>query len=172
MSLNRRLLRNLDPTVLSCVVLLTLIGFVSVMSATQGMLPDGADPYYYVKRQLVWVIVGVALGTAVLCVDYRTLGKFARPIYAAVLLLLAAVLFAGPRILGAERWLILGPVRVQPSEIAKIGIILTLSKHLARKEDLTRLSALLSPFLHVALPMGLILLQPDLGTALVFTGIV
>ena len=72
---------------------------------------------------------------------------------------------------GAERWLALGPVRLQPSEFAKVSIILTLAAYLDRKQDLSRLSSLIGPLLHVAPPMVLIALQPDIGTALVFAAI-
>lgn len=171
MSLNRRLLRNLDLALVGSVVLLTMVGFLVVLSATQGLARPGGDPYYFLKKQAAWAVVGATAAAFVLSVDYRTLGRFVRPIYASVIVLLIAVLVLAPRIMGVESWLVLGPLRLQPSEIAKIGIILTLSKHLDGKEGLGRVRDLVSPLLHIALPLGLILLQPDLGTALVFVGI-
>lgn len=169
MEIERRLIKNLDVPLIAVTALLILFGFVAVYSATYSLHPG--DSFYYVKRQVVWAIVGVGVACLLLFTDYRHWGRYGRLIYLLTLLMLAAVPIFAPTIMGAGRWLVIGPVQIQPSEFAKLAVILTLARHLSAKESLDQPIDLVSPILHIALPMALIMLQPDLGTALVFIGI-
>lgn len=168
--MDRRLLRNLDLLLIAVTLLLIGYGMVVVYSATHA-LGEGDNPLYYVKRQAQWCVLGIVAAAVVVGLDYRVYRKWVRIIYLGTLALLVAVIFLAPTIMGADRWLVLGPIRLQPSEFAKIAVIITLARHLEEKEDLSQFRSLISPLLHVALPMGLILLQPDFGTALVFAAI-
>ncbi len=168
--IERRQLRYLDPVLFLVTLALVICGLVVIYSATRS-LPGVPHPHYYVQRQAQWAVLGLLAGIAVLGYDYRALQKWTYVLYIGTVAVLAAVMVLGFSAAGAERWLALGPVRLQPSEFAKVSIILTLAAYLDRKQDLSRLSSLIGPLLHVAPPMVLIALQPDIGTALVFAAI-
>lgn len=168
--IERRQLRDLDPVLFLVTLALVICGLVVIYSATRS-LPGVPHPHYYVQRQAQWAVLGLLAGIAVLGYDYRALQKWTYVLYIGTVAVLAAVMVLGFSAAGAERWLAFGPVRLQPSEFAKVSIILTLAAYLDRKQDLSRLSSLIGPLLHVAPPMVLIALQPDIGTALVFAAI-
>lgn len=168
--IERRQLRNLDPLLLLVTALLIGCGLVAIYSATRS-LPGIGDPHYYIRRQVQWIFIGVVGLVGMLSYDYRAYDKWSRILYIGTLAVLASVFVLGSTAMGAERWLVIGPIRLQPSEFAKISIIITLAAHLDRKSDLSRPRDLISPLLHVAVPMGLIMLQPDFGTTLVFGAI-
>lgn len=168
--IERRQLRDLDPVLFLVTLALVICGLVVIYSATRS-LPGVPHPHYYVQRQAQWAVLGLLAGIAVLGYDYRALQKWTYVLYIGTVAVLAAVMVLGFSAAGAERWLALGPVRLQPSEFAKVSIILTLAAYLDRKQDLSRFSSLIGPLLHVAPPMVLIALQPDIGTALVFAAI-
>lgn len=163
-----RQLRDIDALLLFITALLIGCGMVAIFSATRGLT---ADPFYYIRRQSQWLVVGVVAMCVVMTIDYRVYRKWVRVLYIGTLLMLVAVLVLAPTVMGAERWIVLGPLRLQPSELAKISIIITLAAYLEKKPNLSRPRDLIGPLLHVAIPTGLILLQPDLGTAMVFVAI-
>lgn len=168
--IERRQLRDLDPGLFFVTLLLVVCGLVVIYSATRS-LPGVSNPLYYVNRQAQWAVIGLVAGIAVLGYDYRAFHKWTHLLYIGTLLVLAAVMVLGFTAYGAERWLVLGPVRLQPSEFAKVSIILTLAAYLDKKQDFSRFSSLIGPLLHVAPPMLLIARQPDLGTALVVAAV-
>lgn len=173
MLLDRRLLRNLDYSLVFAVLALCLVGFVIVFSATRGGIGPGSpqDPLYFVKRQVVAFILGTLACAAILTTDYRLAERAHQVLYVGNVGMLALVLVMGHRISGAQSWFRLGPVALQPSELAKVALILTLAHHLSEAHDITTHRGLALAFLHAAVPAGLVLLQNDLGTALVFCGI-
>jgi rod shape determining protein RodA len=161
----------MDFTLLAAVILLLAYSLVVQASATTNM-PVGGDPWYHTKRHALYIGVGLVAMFLAMTVDYRSLARWYKVIYVANLLLLTGVLMVGSSALGAQRWFHLGPFSVQPSEFAKVAIILTLAAHLSRRVDrLERWTDLILPFCHTGLPALLILVQPDLGTSLVFSGI-
>ncbi|MDK2927012.1 MAG: rod shape determining protein RodA [Bacillota bacterium] len=163
---DRRLLKNLDFVIIGAVAALTTISLFIIMSAS----PE--DPLYFVKRQLVWVVIGLVAFVITLSIDYHDLGRYARHLYYLNLALLLATLVLGSEAKGAQRWLQFGPVVVQPSEFAKIIIIITLAQLLSEKaSEIHTLKDLVPVFVHVGVPMALILKQPDLGTSLVFAAL-
>ncbi|HCW50542.1 MAG TPA: rod shape-determining protein RodA [Clostridiales bacterium] len=169
--LYRRLVKDMDFTLLAAVILLLAYSLVVQASATTNM-PVGGDPWYYTKRHALYIGVGLVAMFGAMSVDYRSLARWYKVIYVANLLLLAGVLVAGSSAMGAQRWFHVGPFSVQPSEFAKVAIILTLAAHLSRRVDrLERWTDFILPFCHAGLPALLILIQPDLGTSLVFSGI-
>ncbi|MDN5347275.1 MAG: rod shape determining protein RodA [Clostridia bacterium] len=165
----RRLWRNLDYPFIGSIIAILALSLVVLNSAAAGI---SADPDYYVKRQFLWIILGFGAMLAAIKVDYQVLRRYHLPIYLFNLALLVAVLLVGNEAKGAQRWIALGSFIFQPSEFAKISVIITLSRLLeARQGRLNNLKDLVMPFLHIALPMLLILVQPDLGTALVLMAI-
>lgn len=169
--LYRRLLKDVDFTLLAAVLLLIGLGVLMQASATVNM-PVGGDPWYWTKKHALYAVVGLVAMVLTMAVDYRSFARWWKFIYVLNLALLAAVLVAGSASMGAQRWFRLGPLSIQPSEFAKVAIILTLATYLSRKTDkLEHWTDLIVPFLHVGVPMLIILAQPDLGTSLVFAGI-
>jgi len=167
----RRLLKDTDFTLLIAVVLLLGLGVLIQASATTNM-PVGGDPWYYTKRHAIYAVIGLVAMFGTMAVDYRSFARWSKFIYAGNLLVLVGVLVAGTSSMGAQRWLFIGGLSLQPSELAKVAIILTLAAQLSRRIDrLQRWIDLALPFLHVGLPALIILIQPDLGTSLVFAGI-
>jgi len=159
-------LRHLDPVLLVCALALGLIGVVSVYSATRGPGPDFADTYLI--RQFAFVVVGTGVMGVVAIVDYHKLHDWAWLFYGATtVLLLLVVSPLGSQSKGAQAWFALGPFQLQPAEFAKLSLIGALAFLLSEFKgdmDLRRLGALLVCAL---VPMGLIMLQPDLGLVLI-----
>ncbi|HUG91362.1 MAG TPA: FtsW/RodA/SpoVE family cell cycle protein [Planctomycetaceae bacterium] len=121
----------------------------------------------YFSRQLVWILLSLPVMFAATLVSYRKLRHASVGLFAASLVLLVAVYFMPARN-GAQRWIPLGVMYFQPSELAKLAWIMALAQYLMHRRNYRRLSGLLVPFGLTLLPMLLILREPDLGTALVF----
>lgn len=169
---DRKLLRNVDWLLPLTALLLMGFGLVIVYSATRKTLGlTLGEPLYFVIRQLMYALVGTVAALALISTDYRVFGQYYKPIYLGTLGILGLVLVYGQTINGTTGWFRVGPVGMQPAEFAKLSVIVTLARHLEKKESLDNPLDLVSPFIHVGIPMGLILLQPDFGTAMVFGGI-
>jgi rod shape determining protein RodA len=167
--MQRQLLKNLDVTLILTTLVLVGFGLVVIYSATNTFVAN--DPLYQVKRQLLWVGAGLLAAIVVFQIDYQVFRKWAKIIYAANMLLLVGVLIIAPATQGAERWFEIGPARLQPSEFAKITLIITLAWLLEGKKNLNTFSGLILPCLITLVPLAFILLQPDLGTGLVMIAI-
>jgi rod shape determining protein RodA len=137
------------------------IGFAMLYSAAHG----SADPW--MNRQAARFAVGVAMMFAVAMIDLKTLMRVAYPLYLVSVLLLVWVDFGGEIGMGAQRWIDLGVVQIQPSEVMKVTMVLTLARyfHGLSYEDVGRPLSLIVPTILVFLPAALVLKQPDLGTA-------
>ncbi len=166
--IDRRLIKNFDLWLFFVLAALCLVGLLTLYSATYG-LEEGGDPLYFVKRQALWLGVGFA-GMLLIClIDYINFYNWARYIYLLGLFLLVLVLVYGKSYGGAMRWIPLGAFDLQPSEVAKLCLIVFLAKVLADKtEALHSLLGLLPALVGTALAALLVFLQPDLGTSLVF----
>jgi len=165
--------RHLDLTLLMTVLAVAGYGIVMVWSATRDKLAaNGSDPSYYLKRQIVFVVIGLALLVVTASIDYRVFRDFAPIGYVGTIFVLLAVLSPiGSKSKGAQAWFQLGSYQLQPSEIAKVVLIVCLASYCAvHRGDLDgrRLLVVLGLAL---LPMALIYKQPDLGTDLVFVAI-
>jgi rod shape determining protein RodA len=167
--LARAFTRDFDKAVFLSTLALVAIGVL--MTFSSGRTSEGAMPQLHVK-QLVWTVVGLfGLFTAV-AIPFRTFDALAYPIYILGVFLLILILALQGTPLVRERWLLLGPINFQPSEVAKFGVILVLARHLSGlKGEHFRATKLLAPALITLLPLILILKEPDLGTALVLVGI-
>lgn len=162
----RAWLRDLEPGILAGVAGLVTFSLAAIASASYSMNPD--DRFFFVRRQLLWLLLAVVAAAVVRVIDYRVLVAWAGPLYVLNLALLGVVVLVGREAQGAQRWIPLGSFAFQPSELAKFTVIVTLAAHLGRREAPLRGLLEAVPYvLHVALPMLLILLQPDLGTSLV-----
>lgn len=167
--LNRRLWRNLDYTFLFVIVLILGLSLLVLSSATANI---GTDPLFYVKKQLLWIGMGIFAVFITVSFDYRGLMRFDRVIYGILIVLLLAVLVIGKASHGAQQWISLGPFLFQPSELGKIMMVVCLASYLVKRQgELQRFRDLLPCFLYFALPLVLMLAQPDLGTGLVFIAI-
>ena len=149
---------------------LVLFGWLNIYAAVYneefGNIWDTSQEY---GKQLLFIVAGVALILIVLLSDARLYELFSIPIYLVTLGLLALVLVAGKEVGGNKSWLVLGGFTLQPSELAKFGTALVLSRYLAFKNvDVTQWRYRWMPLLLIALPIVLILAQPDTGSALVF----
>lgn len=171
-----RLRENFDWLTFVVMLLLAGWGVLTIYSATSGK-PDSPLHQLYTK-QLTWLAYGFVGFLIALLVDYHYVGKHAYVIYGIAVLSLLAVLTISPPVQGAQRWLGFGGFRVQPSEFAKIALILALAHYFAESQKLTPrgLLDLLRPALLTLVPFLLIVKQPDLGTALmilvIFAGLV
>ena len=162
--------KNIDILTVLIMLLISILSLFIIRSATKPLLPPGSQ-LYFVHRQMVWIIVGLIAIGVITAIPYDKFRLFSPYLYWGSVLLLTYVLVKGHSALGAQRWINVGPFQLQPSEFAKIAIVVTLATHLSQKPNLTRWRDLISPGLHVLLPMLLILKQPDLGTTLVFVAI-
>lgn len=164
--IDRRLLKNFDYQLLIIMVLICLYGLVVLTSATQGLNLE--DPLSYVRKQAVWMALGMGAVFVVISVDYFNFYRWAWYFYGINIFFLSLVLFIGREAGGAYRWIDLKILDFQPSELAKLIIIITVARALADNEEGFKSFFHLFPFLlHILVPMVLIFLQPDLGTALV-----
>lgn len=156
--------KRFDFTLLFTVVILSIFGLVILSSATAGEGSLG-----YLKSQGAALILGLVSIVILVFINYETLGKFYLPIYIFSNLLLLAVLVMGDKAKGAQSWIAFGPIRFQPSEFVKIGVIISLSKFIEKNhEKINQFFTLIKVLIFAFIPVVLILLQPDFGTAIVF----
>jgi len=146
--------------------LLGAVGLGTLYSAVTAGAVDAQKTLY--TKQILWYSTGLVVMIGCVLFNYKTLERWAYEIYAACNFLLICVLFFGKIIGGSRRWLIVGPVSIQPSELIKVSIIILLAKYfskLASSRGFT-LRELVQPAILVAIPFVLIVRQPDLGTAM------
>jgi len=143
-------------------VLIASIGFAMLYSVAEGSF----SPWAY--RQALRFGVGVCILLIAAMIDLRLWMRLAYPLYGAALAMLVAVEIVGFTGMGAQRWLNLGFVQIQPSEIMKVTLLMALARyfHGLTLEEVSRLRNLFIPVMLIAAPVGLVVLQPDLGTAI------
>jgi cell division protein FtsW len=164
-----------DITILVCTLGLLGLGVVMVYSASAVLaFHEFGDWFYYLKRQLLFAVLGVVALFFTMNVDYWVWKRYAKMGLIVCFILLAAVMIPGIGVIrgGARSWLGIGSFGIQPSEFMKIGMILFLSKLLSEQQSKITLftQGLLPPLGLVGLAFGLIMLQPDLGTGVVLVG--
>jgi rod shape determining protein RodA len=162
--IDRRLIQNFDWLLLLLAFAIIAVGLVILYSA----LSYGGKVHTEVlTRQIYWLGLGVAVMILAFGLDYQWLERFAYPAYVTGLLLLLAVLVHGKTVSGSKRWLDLGLVVAQPSELMKPLLVIALARYFARQEKRGgyRLRELGLPAIMVLLPVVLVALEPDLGTA-------
>ena len=166
-----------DRWILLAWILLCLVSLAVLWSVTepiQGPYRDidpGVAKGVFVK-QAFWMVIGFGALLLAARVPLRNLDNVAIPLFLFSIFLLALILVVGPKIGGARRWLVLWPIHFQPSELAKVTFILVTANFLGRSTEEGRgLLAALGSFLVMAVPMALVLREPDLGTSLVFLAV-
>ena len=150
-------------------IALAVFGSIMIYTATKsGLAVAGLDGRYFLKRQAIFVVIGAILMLVVGRLDYRRAEQVATAVYVALLVLLVLVLSPfGSNALGAQRWFTIGPLQIQPSEFAVIALILAVSTYCSRRPEGLTLRDVSRLLLMAAVPMGLIMLQPDLGTTII-----
>jgi rod shape determining protein RodA len=164
--------RHVDLSLTAAILLLSSFGLLMIYSATRSRLDEaGVDPQYYLQRQALFVAIGIGVMVATSVVDYRAFRDFAPVIYTGTVGLLILVLLFGGEHKGQQASFDVGPFQLQPSEFAKVALIVCLAAYVSSIRgdiDGRRLLAILGL---AGVPMGMIYLQPDLGTSLVFGAI-
>jgi rod shape determining protein RodA len=156
-----------DFPLLFAALLLWAIGLALVHSATH--IHETGPLAGVAKSQAVWVTMGVLIILALVSIPTRWYHEASYLIYALSLLLLLYVIVTGIGVKGAERWIAVGRIKVQPSEFAKLGLLLALARYLSKNTvSLVDIKSFVVPGLLILVPFVLVLRQPDLGTALVF----
>ena len=164
--MRKREFKNMEWGLLVVAIILTIIGLVALFSATVE------TEYDEFKKQIIWFAISIVLMVIVMLINYETLVKLSPIFYGIFIILLIAVLFTTP-INGATSWFNIGAFSFQPSEFAKIAVILFLTFVISKiqsryAEDINKPTRLLIIFAVLALPLLLIIKQPDYGTAMAF----
>ena len=165
----RRSVPPFDFILVIATLLVSAVGVVMVYTATRGsLLAQGEDPKTFLKKQGLFVVLGVLTMVVVAIFDYRRLEPLATVLYWLIVLALIGVFAVGSSAQGAARWFSLGPLQLQPSEFAVLALILAVATYCARRDeeglawrDVFRL------LIMSGIPIVLVLLQPDLGTAMI-----
>ena len=165
LSIDRRVFQHFDWLLLALVLAVLGIGLANLYSATQAGVEQGLPTEF--RRQLAAVALGALAIVFVMLLDYRRLERWAPVLYGAALLLTASTLVLAPLTRGNRSWLVYGPLSLQPAEFAKLGLVLLMARWFHRHPPgrVRRLRDLFVPGLILAGPVGLILLQRDLGVA-------
>ena len=164
--MGKKILKNMDWGILVCIVILLAIGLVALFSATQG------TEYEEFKKQIMWLAISIPIMIILTFVDYNTISKISPILYVLMIISLIAVMFT-KSVNGATSWFTIGSVSIQPAEFAKIIAIISLSTYVAKiqekgKDQISRPTRLLLALTIVAVPVLLIVKQPDYGTAITF----
>ena len=169
--MNKRWLRRMDFTLIAATLAIILMSLVIIGSATHINEISG-QRYWFVQRQGIFALLNCALAFFLMNFDYKMLQRYGNRLYIFNLVMLLAVMFLGHSALGAQRWIQLGPITLQPSEFSKLIMIVSLASLLEDKiGKLNTLQDLLPIAAYVGVPFLLVMKQPDLGTSLVFMAI-
>ena len=164
--IDRRLFTHFDWTLVGIVLLIASAGILNLYSTTLGGESAGTPLYL---KQIFWLLIGLSVMVVIAFIEYRFYSDFAYIVYTVAFSFLLVVMGYGIITSGAQRWIKIGSISFQPSEFVKISLILALAKFFQRppSREGYSLKDLTLPFLFLLLPMGLILKQPDLGTAII-----
>jgi rod shape determining protein RodA len=162
--------RTIDWVLMGAVAALTIIGAFMIYSATRPrLLNRGADPFFFVERQIIFVMMAIVVMAVVMWMDYVQLRGSAELFYAVTIILLILLFVAGSVTGGARLSFDLGPIAIQPSEIGKVTTLLLLAGFLADDDaETVRYERFIQSLFIVGLPVVLVAIQPDLGSASVF----
>lgn len=165
MIFDKKFFKDLDKVLLALTFIICIGGLFILYSATQVKSLPFAQSYVF--RQMSWIALSTALLLLIINISYQKFIDISYALYAINVTFLAFVLILGRERLGAQRWFAIGDFAFQPSEFIKISFILVLASILGSKRvDLERAKGLILPLIALAVPFLLVLVQPDLGTAL------
>ncbi|MDR3184736.1 MAG: rod shape-determining protein RodA [Prevotellaceae bacterium] len=170
---NSNLLNKLDWTTVGLYLLLMLIGWLSIYAAVYN--EDHRNIFDLSQRygmQLLWIASSMVLALIVMAFDHKFFSVFAYIIYGVIMLLLILVLFAGTEVNGSRSWFVIGPFRLQPAELSKVATSLALAKLISQHNfKIHHFANLFKIGFIIGLPVLLIFLQHDTGSALVFASL-
>lgn len=170
MIFDKRLFKDFDKTILIIVFILCIVGLFTLYSATKVRDLPFAESFVF--KQINWIILGTILLIAVINISYQKFIDISYILYAVNIALLFLVLILGRERLGAQRWFTIGNFTLQPSEFIKINFILTLANYLgSKKGKLESPGGFIMPIILLIMPFALVVIQPDLGTALLLVPI-
>jgi len=162
--------KHIDSVIIICVTIIFFIGLLFLYSASYSLSEQTSKSF--VLRQIMWMIVSVFFVMIILAIDYQRLIDFSYVFYVINLALLVMVLFIGSRRYGAVRWISFAGISFQPSEFIKISFILALASYLGYKKDTrNNVGGIFVPLLIMLPAFALIVIEPDLGTALILVPI-
>lgn len=160
--------RHLDVPLVLVTVAISAIGTLMVYSATRDSLQaQGQSPTEYLTKQAIFAVAGVVVMLVAAAIDYHRYRDFAAPIYAVTVIMLLAVMVVGHRALGAQAWFSFGPLQLEPSELAKLGLIVAVSAYCGKHRGELSVRHLIVALVIALVPFFLVYKQPDLGSALV-----
>ena len=161
--IDRRLLQNISWSFILLSFILTAFGLIEIYSATFTY-----NSFLYFKKQLIWWGIGICGMIFFMCLNYQILKEYAYVIYFITLILLILVLIIGKKSMGAQRWLNLGFINFQPSELLKLTTIIIIAKFFDEAQEVKNYSLIeiLKPLIMVLIPVLLVIKQPDLGSGL------
>jgi rod shape determining protein RodA len=163
--------KHVDVVLLACAGAVSALGSLMILSSTRGTDPSSYD-LSFVRKQVLFIAIGLVAMVLVTLIDYRRLRDWAWLPYGVVLLLLALVVSPlGTERRGTQAWFQIGAFQLQPAELAKVAVVLAVAAVLATAETPLRARRLAVALALFAAPAALIMIQPDLGTALVFVAI-
>lgn len=164
--IDRRLIKNFDWMMFSVSIVISLIGIMTIYSATRPITAEAHLSFYL--KQFYWLMIGILALFLVVSFDYIWLSRYSLHLYITGIILLLSVLIFGKTGLGAKRWLSIGPITFQPSEFFKLAYIIMLSKYISTLKNSLNSSILSKIFFLITLfPFLLLIKQPDLGTSLI-----
>jgi rod shape determining protein RodA len=167
--MNQRLLeffKRYDFSFIGSMSAIFLVGLLNLYSATHSQAHEGLDSLY--KSQLVWFFISVVVAISISFLNPKTFERFSYLGYIVTLFLVFLVLLMGKVGMGAQRWLVLGPIRMQPSEFMKMGLVLALARFFTKVNPERELGFkdLIFPGIIVMVPAIMVIVQPDLGTGM------
>lgn len=166
MYLNKKLFRNLNLYIPITIILLIVIGLFAISSAVEINRVESTG-ITYLKTQIIAAILGIIIAIFIQFFDYRIFKEYYQLIFGSTIIILIMTHVFGSNVSGGRRSIDLGFINFQPSEITKIVFILVLATILDQNKDFDSLKELILPFIYFLIPFSLIILENDLGTALV-----
>lgn len=163
LKLDTKLIKEIDKTLLICMILLTLYGIFNIYLCTKGDYG-----FFFAKRQFMWFLISMVALYLVITFDYTFIMNYAPIIYWGTVVLLIITRFAGVVVNGARGWLRFGPISLQPAELAKLGIIFMLAKKLEEMNgQINDVKNFFTLVFYAAIPVLFIIIQPDMGMTMV-----
>ncbi|MCF8000245.1 MAG: rod shape-determining protein RodA [Halanaerobiales bacterium] len=166
MQLNKKLFKNINIYIPITTILLIIIGIIAISSAVEINRVD-SNGSIYLKKQIIAAILGFIVAIFIQFFDYRIFKEYYQLIFGSMVIILFMTHIYGANIAGGRRWIDIGFINFQPSEVSKIVLVLVLATILDHKDELNSLKDMVLPFIYFLIPFVLIILQNDLGTALV-----
>lgn len=159
-------LKRYDFSFLGSMAAIFLVGVLNLYSATHSQIHEGLDSLW--KSQIMWFFVSMSVAIAISFLNPKTFERFSYVAYIVTLFLVFLVLLMGKVGMGAQRWLVLGPIRMQPSEFMKMGLVLAMARYFTKVNPERQLGfkELIIPGIITLIPTIMVIVQPDLGTGM------